>query len=211
MVGHKINYVEWIKDRLKNQEVHIVASGPSLVNFNYSTLSNKNVISVNHAYKKLIQKPLWGVAVDTAFIEQEDPRAPYQITLLCKRKDPYPVIPIECNRVAYDPDPANGVYTNKCSGAAAISTALHAGAARIYLYGFDCDVTKELVHATDHEFKHRRKQRKRENRIETEKLNKHNRDSFRNMVKHFDSFPIENIINMNINSKITRFKKIAGY
>lgn len=206
-----MRYPEFIKNKLKDQEVHIVASGPSLRDFDYFTLVNKNVISVNHSYKKLTQKPIWGVAVDTGFVNNEDPRAPYLINLISKRNEPYPVIDTIWNKTGYDPNPHNGVFTHKCSGAAALCTALHAGASMIYLYGFDCDTTDDLVHATDKEFKHRKQNFIRENEAETKKLRKTNKDKFNNMVKHFDTFPIDNIVNMNIDSKINRFKKVHGY
>ena len=46
-----LDYPEFIKDRFKNSEVHIVGSGPSLIGFDYSKLEGKRIITINHAYK----------------------------------------------------------------------------------------------------------------------------------------------------------------
>ena len=51
-------------DRFKDYEVHIIGSGPSLIGFDYSTLKNKRVITVNHSYK-LIKSEF------TVFIDKE--------------------------------------------------------------------------------------------------------------------------------------------
>jgi len=190
-----MRYPGWIAGRLDGQEVHIVASGPSLRDYDYSKLDGKNVIAVNHAYKMV--KHLWTVAVDRAFVQHEDPRAPYETTLLCRYYSPHPIIDFKYN-TEFSLDPQKGVYCRKCSGVAAVTTAIHAGADHIYLYGFDCRFSGGFSHSTEGQFKHRRTKPQDEG-------------IFKKHVRLYAEFPAEKITNMNIHSAITHFEKIDGY
>ena len=72
-----VQYPAFIRNYFKNSEVHIVGSGPSLIGFDYSKLSGKRVITINHAYK--LVKSEFTVFVDKDF-KNEDPEIINQIT-----------------------------------------------------------------------------------------------------------------------------------
>lgn len=200
-----MTYAEFIRNRLRGQEVHIVASGPSLKDFDYSTLDGKNIIAVNHSYIK-VKNPLWCVAMDVKFILSEDPRAPYNVQIIGPKMRQFPQI-IHIRKAEslteFSMDPTRPLYCRKDSGCTAITTALHAGAEKIYLYGFDCQISEgdNLLHATDQEFNHRQKLSYL-NPNDIEKL----KENLKAKIKLFSVFPSEKIINMNPKSAIPYFR-----
>jgi hypothetical protein len=180
-------YAHWIKDRLKGKTVHVVASGPSLKDFDYSLLSDRAVIAVNHSYK-CVPWALWTVAGDRGFVTEEDPAAPRSTTFLCRNNIP--------NVVQYESiswfsmNPHDGVYCKKLSGILALMTAVHAGAEKIYLWGHDCSVPEGApIHATSGKFKHRLDERKPKKQYET--IEKEAHDSLKRRAKNYDRIALE--------------------
>lgn len=199
-----MKYPHWISNRLNGQDVHIVASGPSLSNFDYSYFDDKNVITTNHSYKK-VKKSLWNVSVDRGFIAEEDAQAPLN-TILLSRADPrYPqIIDFEFSEKLTN-NPHDGVYTRKHSGAAAITTALHAGANMIYLWGFDCCYIEGKAHSTENEFNHRKTEPEKNARDAD--FHKSYAAILSRKIPYYSVFPMDKIINMSLKSAIPYFEK----
>jgi hypothetical protein len=195
------NFITGQRKIFEGQEVFVLASGPSLVDFDYSKLDGKNVICVNHSYKK-VKKALWTFAVDRAFVQFEDSRAPFRTTLICKKIIGQPVIEYK-KAEKFSLNPFDGVWHVKSSGACALNSAIHAGFSKIYLLGFDCTIT-DLVHATDKEFRHRKKMWPTLTEKEKKKLKEH----FEKTIKYFEYFPRDNIFNLSTLSAIPYFKKL---
>lgn len=152
-------YAHWIKDRLKGKSVHVVASGPSLTNFDYSLLSAHSVIAVNHSYK-CVPWALWTIAGDRKFAEVEDVAAAKSTTLLCRNTNLPGVVLFE-SISWFSMNPHDGVYSKKLSGVLALMSAIHAGAEKVYLWGHDCGVPEgEKIHATSGQFLHRMDEKK---------------------------------------------------
>jgi hypothetical protein len=151
-MSHPIAYAHFIQDRLKGQTVHIVGSGPSLRSFDYEQLRGKNCIATNNSYKK-VPWALWTVAVDRGFLVHEDVAAAKSTTLICRNNVPG-VVFTDCI-TSFSVNPHDGVYHKKLSGLMAVTTAIHAGASRIFLWGHDCCNHDGLYHGTDGEFNHR--------------------------------------------------------
>lgn len=213
-------YADFINRKFYTQDVHIVASGPSLYGFDYRKLDGLNVIAVNHAYKMC--RPIFTVAVDVGFIQQEDPEAPNRTKMVCRKLKNYPGIPFEASK-EFSLDPEGGVYTIKSSGASAVTIALQAGAKNVFLYGFDCqffdqDTMREVIefngtqcpnkllpekmgHATSGMFKHRKDIFSHNEREDHEKI-------FKRTIKYFEVFPREKIFNMSKWSAIPYFEKL---
>lgn len=205
-------YPEFIKDRFKNSDVHIIASGPSLIGFDYSALKNKRVITINHAYKLVNSE--FTVFIDKEFYK-EDPDIANQFTLSRHDCDPKPSIGFNMSK-EFSMNPENGVYPrmNKNSGLSAICIALQGGAEKIYLCGFDhrffnseqakiiaeyngnkIDDNKETwAHSTTGKFNHTR---------ETPNIE----ETFKNIIPLFEVFPKEKIFNMSPFSAIPYFIK----
>ncbi len=200
-----MKYKNWIPSRLTGHNVHIVASGPSLTDFDYSYFDDKKVIAVNHSYKKL-KSPLWTVAVDRGFVSAEDKDAPLRTTLLCREMAQYPqIIDFEFSD-DLSMNPHDGIYHKKMSGAAAITSALHAGAKKIYIWGMDCCYVDGRSHSTDGEFAHRRTQE------EIQRTDPRYKKSFNKLladrINLFKPFPKDMIFNMSKHSAIPYFKKL---
>ena len=66
-----MKYPEFIRNKFEGEEVHVVASGPSLVGFDYKRLNGKNVIAVNHAFKKV--RHSFCIFTDKGFANRESP------------------------------------------------------------------------------------------------------------------------------------------
>jgi len=207
-------YPDFIKDRFKNSDVHIVGSGPSLIGFDYSKLRNKKVITINHSYKLISSE--FTVFIDKEFYK-EDPYVFNQITL--SRFDCIPKPTIGFNMAKeFSMNPEDGVYPrrNKNSGLSAICIALQGGADKIFLYGFDhkffnleqakiiaeynkfpgeIDGDRETwAHSTSGKFNHTR---------ETPNI----AETFKSIISFFEVFPSEKIFNMSPFSAIPYFKK----
>jgi hypothetical protein len=151
-------YAHWIKDRLKGQTVHVVASGPSLKGFDYLPLSPYPTIAVNHSYK-CVPWALWTVAGDRKFAEVEDVAAHKSTTLLC-RNETLPGVVLFESISWFSLNPHDGLYSKKLSGSLALMSAVHAGASKIYLWGHDlCAPSIDAAHATTGFFNHRMDER----------------------------------------------------
>jgi len=208
-------YPEFIREKFKNTEVHIVASGPSLLGFDYSKLKGKNIIAVNHAYKMV--DSLYCVFVDKSFPAREDVNVIKNSVCLSRYIPEYPsIINFIFNNI-FNLDPEKGVYHRRSSGVAALTTALQGGASSVFLWGFDCKFyteqeARETIarnggngdlpvkrsiygHSTSGMYNHTRDQAA---------------DStvFRQTVEFFKVFPRNSIYNMSTLSVIPYFEKL---
>jgi len=189
------NYKDFITNRYSGKDVYVVASGPSLYDFDYSKLGDKIVIAVNHAYKLVDADCV--VFNDKSFLERECPEVIEHKNCLSRFHKNKPIIPITfSNRFSYNI--ADGVYTGKSSGAAALTVALQGGASKVYLLGFDyCSMIindKYYLHSTDDKFNHRHKTNKSEY-------------IFRSVINLFKQFPEDKIINCSNISKLPYFER----
>lgn len=155
-------YPHFIADKLSGQTVHIVASGPSLKGFDYLKLKDKLCIAVNNSYKK-VPWALWTVAGDEGFIDYEQPNAAKETNLITPFCRPGTIVAEGLTYFSLNPH--DGLYHRKLSGVMAVTSAIHAGAKTIYLWGHDCTTHNGVIHGTDGEFNHRA------NSIMPEKLN----------------------------------------
>ena len=208
-----MKYPEYIRNRFKNKEDHIVASGPSLIGFDYSKLKGKKVIAVNNAYRKVDAE--YCVFVDRTFIDNEAPEVVKDVVCVSRKIIDYPHIKDFKFSDRFQMDPEKGVYNRRSSGVSAITTALQGGAKKIYLYGFDCKAwtakeaeqiarlngdknfkpkKEHYVHSTSDEY----------NQQSDELKNIH---VFEQTIKLFNAFPRDMIINMSPVSAILCFKK----
>lgn len=212
-----MQYLRFIKNKFKDQDVYVVGSGPSLLGFNYSKLLGKNVITTNHSYKDVPFSHINSV-VDLDFINKEDNRSPYKSTILRYFESETPGIKYE-KIPEFSPNPEDGVYIGHrsmyyCAGIAAITMAIHSGAKKIFLYGIDHKsfspqemeevymentgqrfyTEKYHTHATDLEHDHRYKFSADDKK-------------FRIKIEAYDQFPTDNIYNMSKWSALTHFKK----
>lgn len=197
-----MNYPEFITDRYRDQVVHVVGSGPSLTAFDYSYFRGRNVIAVNHAYK--LTPHDFCVFIDRDFPTREDPEI-FKKTWTVSRHDIPGVRTGFKMSKTFSLDPAAGVYPQKVksAGASALTIALQAGPARIYLWGFDCrflspaEVRRACTlngapaaivpdqprgHSTSNVFPHRRDTPEHEG-------------SFTNTVQVFEPFPRDRVFN----------------
>ena len=202
-------FIESIKQKYGGQDFHLLASGPTLIRFDYSLLDNLNVITINHSYKMI--KSLFTVSVDEEFVRKEDSKAPYNTKLVMyKLKDDsghskFPGIHWK-NSEEFSMNPGDGVYRYKNSGIAAVTIALHAGARRIFLYGYDYRFIDRVAHATEGQFNHRIFW----NPKQTDKKNTEDEiKSLHNRVELFSVFPRDRIFNLSPVSKIPYFPKIS--
>lgn len=188
------DYVGFITDRFAGKTVHIVASGPSLADFDYKKLRNKTVIAVNHAYKKV---PWFDckVATDANFFQREDRDAMNHGPTLCPAHacDDARLIHFRMSgMVLTEPGP---VYAYGGGGIAALSIALQGKAENIILWGYDYSYIGNAHHATQGEFKH--------------SMGPGKEHIFRNHASKFSIFPRERIFNASLNSAVECFKKIS--
>jgi len=217
-----LSYPDFIKDRYKNKDVHIVASGPSLIGFDYSYFNDKNVIAVNHAYK--LVKNDFVVFLDSHFAARESPEVLTSgNTLVCSRSAHVPFDQCYAFKAVnrFQLDPNEGVYSPRSSGLAALTIAIQGSAKNIYLWGFDYRFFSfpEIVEAAnsngaDKATKDFIKNLKKEKygHATTGKF-KHSQDEayheiiFKDIVKLFEIYPRHNIFNMSKYSAIPFFER----
>jgi len=208
-------YEQFINNRFDRQDVFIVASGPSLIGFDYQLLNNKKVIAVNHSHK-LVQHE-YCVFVDKGFPEKESPEV-LNTTCLTQYnqnyKDKDNIIFFKFSN-SFSHNLENGVYHRSSSGSVAICTALHGNANKIYLLGFDCrgvsyDDAKKICldnggnvdtiqerfygHSTSGQFTHNRDSAK-------------NMHIFNSTIQKYSAFTKYKIINLSNISMIPFFEK----
>ena len=208
-------YPDFIKDRFKNQEVHVVASGPSLIGFDYNRLKGKKVIAINHAYKLVDHD--FCVFTDKGFCLREDPEV-LKKTVCVSRYNPDALSIIAFQYAKnFTMDPADGVWHRRSSGSIGVCTALQGGASKVFMYGIDCKflspqeanqaaainggnvkVFKHIYgHSTTGIFNHPRDEEKDEL-------------TFSDNIKFFAAFPKDKIINMSAFSAIPYFEFSKG-
>ncbi len=208
----KQDYISFITNKYFEKDVHIVASGPSLVGFDYSYFNNKNVIATNHSFK--LTRHDFCVFVDKRFLK-EDSKAIGKTFFLARQGIPDANVNFPFAEY-FSFNPADGVYprNRKQSGAAALTIALQGGARRVFLWGFDCrflsaDEAQRAAylngnpaftpdrsiygHSSSGKFDHKHD-------------SKADESIFKTMIDLFDPYPEEKIINMSKFSAIKRFR-----
>lgn len=217
-----LSYPLMIHGRYEGQDVHLVASGPSMVGFDYNFFNDKIVIAVNHACK--LVKNDFVVYNDSNFILRESPEIlETSQRIVCARnakthyERAYWFMPIN----KFTLDPAEGVYCARSSGLSALTVALQGQAKRIFLWGFDyrfltladavkaatlngasIDTVDKIVksnriyygHSTSGQFFHRQDDPNHEM-------------IFNDVVNLFSVYPRENIFNMSEFSALPFFEK----
>lgn len=137
-----VPYSDYISNRFSWQDVHVVASGPSLIGFDYSRFNGCNVIAVNHVHKLIDFNQAHGFVVfnDNQFLVEDPDFLQLGCPVVCAEQV---IIPDErvdakfkfADRFGFDSE--SGVFGRSSSGIAALSIALQSGAGRIFLWGFD--------------------------------------------------------------------------
>ena len=186
-----MTFSKFIKNRYAGKSVHIVASGESLRDFDYSYFDDKLTIAVNHAHKK-VNADL-NVFIDKGFINKECNEI-HKKVYACPRYVNTNSLYFDFSRALnFEPDDRVFAPTQgKTSGAVALVIALKGNPDRIYLHGFDYGFEK-YHHATAGEYNHRQ-------------TDASLRNSLASGLHYFDFLPTGKIINCSKNSKITRFK-----
>ena len=208
-----IKYPEFIRDKFKGEEVHVVASGPSLVGFDYKRLRGKNVIAVNYAFKMV--KHSFCIFVDKGFPRVEAPEVIEESVCVSRLNPDFPSIIVFDFAKRYSIDPDEGVWHRKSSGAVAVCAALQSGASKVYLYGFDCRflTSDEVITAAKHNGVENFKPKMALYGHSTSDKFKHQRDRpedeivFNQTVQVYSSFPRDKIVNMSKFSAIPYFEK----
>lgn len=206
------DYVDFIQGRFAGQDVHIVASGPSLYGFDYRYFFDKTVIAVNHAYK--LTPHDFCVFIDSGFREVESPGVLSETYCVTPKGSPGGQVQFNWSKY-FSPDPKAGVYSlrGKSSGIAALSIALQGGAKMVYLHGYDyrflsptdmqsvADYSKAAPpkncyygHSTSGLFSHRK----------DDVAHKH---LFESKIEYFRPFPIDRVVNCSPWSAIPYFVK----
>ncbi len=208
-----IKYPEFIRDKFKDEEVHVVASGPSLVGFDYKRLKGKNVIAVNHAFK-MVQHSFC-IFVDKGFPRVEAPEVIKESVCVSRVNPEFPSLIVFDFAKKYSINPDEGVWHRKSSGAISVCAALQSGASKVYLYGFDCKffTSDEARAAAKHNGVDNYKTKLDLYGHATSEKFKHQRDRpvdeivFQQTIQVFASFPRDKIVNMSKFSAIPYFDK----
>jgi len=207
-----MKYENFITDKYKDQDVHIVASGASLFGFDYSKITG-NIITVNHSHKSINSD--YTVFIDKSFPIREDSSV-LKKTCISRYNADFPNI-IDTKFINYfSYKISDGCYSGNSSGIAAITTALQAGAKKVFLHGFDsrgfnrdemieiCEynnydtlniVHDYYLHSTQGFFNHSKN-------LESNEI------IFRNMIEKFSLLPKEKIFNCSQFSAIPFFERI---
>lgn len=189
-----MTYVEFITGRHTGKTVHVVGSGPSLAGFDYSRLSGKAIIAINHAYKEV---PTFDfkVALDRGFFTREDPQAVGRgFTLAPAHAERHPQV-INFRMASHFSTEPGPVYAYGSSGLAALTMALQAGAERVVLWGYDYRHADGVHHATQGKYKH--SQGEGREHILTAQVSK------------FAVFPVDKIVNASADSALPYFRKVS--
>ena len=215
-----LKYPDFIRDRFKDEEVHVIGSGPSLYGFDYSKLAGCRIITVNHAYKLI--RPEFNVFLDSNFYNREDPQV--WDNVMCMTRERHILVDrpqtsrdhvLFKRATFYSDNPDTGVYSPSLSGSCALTAALHSGARLVRIYGFDCTVfdaammrevaenagvdpppERPYVHSTSGKFNHMRDDVK-------------DRKIFEDKIKLFSKYPTDRVVNMSPWSAIPYFRKEA--
>jgi hypothetical protein len=193
------------------ENIIVMGSGPSLFNFNFDYLKNKNVIAVNNAVKYC--NPFALVSIDSFFVEHELKLKTNQEEYFQKQNyksfffhtvkvypDQYQdkIVKLSHSSFPKETDLKNGkLYAQDLSGLMGVHLAICLKAKNIFLLGFDCKVNS-MTHFSDNEIPHRWK----------------NGKSGENYLKKAEKFHMFNpwrtkIFNVCLDSAITSFPKIS--
>lgn len=189
-----MNYIDFINDRYVGQTVHVVGSGPSLRGFDYSLLTGKMIIAINHAYKEVPQFD-FKVALDRTFFTREDTDAVNHGWTMAPHHAAQDSRIINFRMAAHfstDPGP---VYAYGSSGLAAVSMALQGAAERVVLWGLDYCFADGIHHATQGKYMHSQGDGREH--------------VFQAQASKFAAFPVEKIVNASSISGIQIFRKVS--
>ena len=189
-----MNYIEFIKRRYVGQTVHVVGSGPSLQGFDYSRLTGKTIIAINHAYKEVPQFDV-KVALDRTFFTREDTEAIGRGWTIAPHHAAKDSRVINFRMAAHYSDEPGPVYAYGSSGLAAVTIALQGGAERVVLWGLDYCFVDGVHHATQGKYKHSQGDGREH--------------VFQAQVSKFAAFPVEKIVNASSISGIQIFRKVS--
>jgi len=195
----------WLIDFYKDEDVYLVGSGPSLENFPFVKLKNKNVIAINHSYNYVKHDIL--VFYDSSFLTGVKKRGHDIYNMKCKiitgRSSG---LKLEKNififNMAGKPsmNPAF-LFGNFQSGLIALNAAILSGAKRIFLLGFDCTFENGKCHFYHKECNHPKDFKKFRYEKAAELFNKFHkfRDKIYNcsnisIIKTFQRFNLNDII-----------------
>ncbi len=208
-------YPDFISNRFTGKEVHVVASGPSLLGFDYSQLKGKTVIAVNYAYKFVEHD--FVVYVDKGF-PKEALGITEETTCLSRPQRTFP--PTVGLKILshFTMDPKVGVYGGihqRSSGVAALCIALQGGAEHVYIYGMDCKFFSREEALAAARFNGAPESIVTLDRYghSTSGVIPHKRDDedadaiFQLTAKLFNVFPRDKVTNQSPFSLITKFKK----
>lgn len=196
-----MNLLPPIKRIFENKSCYIIGGGPSLRDYDFSWLANKNTICVNASFLH-VPNPSVIYWSDSYFYDRFANRlinySCYKVTN--KPKKLYDNVYVYRNTgiIGLETDPT-GLKSGNNSGYAAINLAFHLGAKTIYLLGYDMD---NMGH-----YRHFHKEYIYSNHVD------HNLYKDR-MIPHFSSLvePLKErgveVINANMNSKLECFTKI---
>lgn len=190
------NY-EWIPGHLDGQDVYVIASGPSLIDFDFSRLDGKKKIVISHASRFV--SPDYLVFLDRSVMEtlSQDFYSQDYKTVVGKNVHLQPKCQLTRINYSNTPqmNPTHGFWGAKSTGYFALNLALSMRAKNIYLLGFDC---------CGHEHK--------VNFYDAKKVKGYCRgggERYEGMIKGFEKFSqYSNIINLSPISKIPYFKKM---
>lgn len=192
---------------MKEKDVFIIGSGPSLRGFDFSKLKDKFTIALNHSIYYLDSKAV--LFIDRKFLKDEDRKAVYYLgkykgIIFSAFRSKYYMEDIKGNNVCNFSLNRNGVqqeyhdglYCGKSSGMAAINLALTLGARKIILLGYDYNENDKAKH-----FYNEPGQDKFKNEIS------YTTGKCLSLSKMYDIFAkYKNIFNCNPNSKVKSFQ-----
>jgi len=199
-INNNINYSS-VKPIFKGETIYLIGGGPSLAGFNFKLLNNKKVIAINKAilyYPKADVMYWTDTRVYNWFKKEIDEFSGLKYTI---RNVSGPNINILRNTGKGGIEiNAEGLRHGNNSGFAAINLAVHLGASRIVLLGYDMATTGKMTHWHNG---YNNVNRTKESIYTNNML-----PYFQTLVEPLQSLGIE-IINANPNSEIKCFKKVS--
>jgi len=173
----------------KDEIVSIIGGGSSLMGFDFGRLRGK-IIAINQAIKYV--KADMFIALETIIWSQHEK----ELNELEKRNgfllnDSRRYTPRQnFTRIILDPIKDLRIIKANNSGFLALAVALHLGAKKVYLFGFDGYAGKQSHFHKHYDYKDQYA------------------DSLTNHLYHYEIFKDEPIINVGLKSKIKYFKKV---
>lgn len=177
----------------KDEIVSIIGGGSSLIGFDFSRLQGK-IIAINQAIK--YAKADMFIAIDTIIWSQYEK----ELDELEKRggyllNDSRRYTPRQnFTKIVLEPIKDLRIIKANNSGLLALAVALHLGAKKVYLFGFDGYVGRRFLFKKQSHFH--------------KNLKNKSKDGFINHLHHYEIFKDAPVINVGLKSKIKYFKKV---